>query len=414
VREQWQPKRLGDVCDFRGGGTPSKAVDRYWRGDIPWVSPKDMKSRVVLDSIDHITSEAIAASAASMIDPGSILMVVRSGILARTVPIGVAGRAVAVNQDIKALCPKPAVDSWFLYYLLEAKMSALLSLVSRGATVHRLITDQIRAIEFMLPPLLEQRRIVAILDEAFEGIATARVNAEKNLQNARGVFESYLQKAYTVRVGHLPRERLEGLCEKDRLITYGVIKLGDPIESGVPCLRTSNVRWLDIDITGMKRIAPTLAAEYSRTILRGGEVLVNVRGTLGGVAVVSDQMAGWNVSREVAVVPVSADILDPEYAAFWIGSRTSQDWLSGVKKGAAYTGINIEDLRNLPVPLPALGTQREIVDDVLTIRDGTRRMEEIYKDKLAALDELKKSVLHLAFNGGLTEKKVGELAEAVA
>jgi type I restriction enzyme, S subunit len=185
VREQWQPKRLGDVCDFRGGGTPSKAVDRYWRGDIPWVSPKDMKSRVVLDSIDHITSEAIAASAASMIDPGSILMVVRSGILARTVPIGVAGRAVAVNQDIKALCPKPAVDSWFLYYLLEAKMSALLSLVSRGATVHRLITDQIRAIEFMLPPLLEQRRIVAILDEAFEGIATARVNAEKNLQNAR-------------------------------------------------------------------------------------------------------------------------------------------------------------------------------------------------------------------------------------
>ena len=197
MREGWQAKRLDEVCDFKGGGTPSKAVDRFWRGDIPWVSPKDMKSQVVLDSIDHITPEAISASATSMIDPGSILIVVRSGILARTVPIAVAGRAIAINQDLKALCPRPAMDSWFLYYLLEAKMSVLLSLVSRGATVHRLITDQIRAVEFMLPPLAEQRRIVAILDEAFEGIATAKANAEKNLRNARELFEWHHQAAFS-------------------------------------------------------------------------------------------------------------------------------------------------------------------------------------------------------------------------
>ena len=135
-----------------------------------------------------------------------------------------------------------------------------------------------------------------------------------------------------------------------------------------------------------------------------GEVLVNVRGTLGGVAVVPDHMAGWNVSREVAVVPVEAAVLDAEYAAFWIGSRTSQDWLSGVKKGAAYTGINIEDLRNLPVPLPGLEAQRAMVDDVLAIRDSSRRMEEIYKDKLAVIDELKQSVLRQAFSGALTAK----------
>lgn len=272
----------------------------------------------------------------------------------------------------------------------------------------------IAGIEIPLPPLHEQHHIVTILDEAFEGIATAKANAEKNLLNARTVFESYLQDAYTVRVGHLPRERLEALCEKNRLITYGVIKLGDPIEDGVPCLRTSNVRWLDIDTTGMKRIAPTLAAEYSRTILRGGEVLVNVRGTLGGVAVVPDHMAGWNVSREVAVVPVNADMLDPEYAAFWIGSRTSQDWLSGVKKGAAYTGINIEDLRNLPVPLPGLEAQRTIVDDVMAVRDAARRMEEVCERKIAALDELRKSLLYQAFTGALTAKTTDKQLEAVA
>jgi hypothetical protein len=138
-----------------------------------------------------------------------------------------------------------------------------------------------------------------------------------------------------------------------------------------------------------------------RTILRGGEVLVNVRGTLGGVAVVPDFMAGWNVSREVAVVPIGSLTLNPEYAAFWIGSRASQDWLSGVKKGAAYTGINIEDLRNVPVPVTSHDAQSQIVDDLKAARAATRKIEEIYSRKLAALDELKQSLLHQAFSGQL-------------
>jgi type I restriction enzyme S subunit len=82
------------------------------------------------------------------------------------------------------------------------------------------------------------------------------------------------------------------LCQHDRVITYGVIKLGKEVPDGVPCLRTSNVRWLKINTEGMKRIAPNLSAEYSRTVLQGDEVLVNVRGTLGGVAVVPPSMTG--------------------------------------------------------------------------------------------------------------------------
>ena len=155
-----------------------------------------------------------------------------------------------------------------------------------------------------VPPLPEQQRIVGILDEAFEGIATAKANAEKNLQNARALFESHLQSVFTQRGKGWKQKPLAELCDSSRVITYGVIKLGDEVPTGVPCLRTSNVRWLRIETEGMKRIASKLSAEYSRTILKGGEVLVNVRGTLGGVAVALPEMAGWNVSREVAVVPI--------------------------------------------------------------------------------------------------------------
>ena len=151
----------------------------------------------------------------------------------------------------------------------------------------------------------------------------------------------------------------------------------------------------------MKRIAPALSSEYSRTILKGGEVLVNVRGTLGGVAVASREMAGWNVSREVAVVPVDSSRVNPAFLSYLIGSGASQQWLGGVKKGAAYVGINIEDLRLLPVSAPRLDKQLEVVRHLALLQEETRRLESLSQRKLTALDALKKSLLNQAFTGQL-------------
>ena len=176
MEKGWQTKTLGEVCQFRGGGTPSKAVERYWRGDIPWVSPKDMKFNVVCDSIDHISQQAIESSATSLIPKNSVLMVVRSGILARTVPIAITGRDLTINQDLKALGPNGTVDARFLYHFLHSKMDVLLSMVGRGATIHRLMTEQIRSLDLVLPPLPEQQRIVGILDEAFTSWSIATAN----------------------------------------------------------------------------------------------------------------------------------------------------------------------------------------------------------------------------------------------
>lgn len=168
MKSGWTRKTLGEICQIRGGGTPSKAVERYWLGEIPWVSPKDMKFEVVTNSIDHISPDAIVDSATSIIPKGSVLMVVRSGILARTVPIAVTGCDLTINQDLKAFCPGKTVEARFLYHFLNSKMDLLLSLVSRGATVHRLNTDHLRSLEIFVPSLPEQQRIVAKLDALSE------------------------------------------------------------------------------------------------------------------------------------------------------------------------------------------------------------------------------------------------------
>ena len=158
----------------------------------------------------------------------------------------------------------------------------------------------------------------------------------------------------------------DDLRVSDRAITYGVIKLGLEVPDGVPTLRSSDVRLLRIDESGVKRIAPKIADNYARTYIRGGEVLVTVRGSLGGVAVARDHMRGWNVSREVAMLPIETATL-PEYVALAIASPRSQQWMNNVTKGVTYTGVNIRDLKRLPLPIPSLVEQKEILTRVGTL-----------------------------------------------
>ena len=149
-----------------------------------------MKSDVVIDSQDKITSDAIEYSATKLIPEGSVLVVVRSGILARTVPVAIAGRDLTINQDLKAILPKKKLDARFLAYFLRASEANLLKFVTRGATVHRLTTDVLKTLPIPLPPLEEQRRIVAVLDDAFEGLNRVLVQIEANLSDARKLLRS--------------------------------------------------------------------------------------------------------------------------------------------------------------------------------------------------------------------------------
>jgi type I restriction enzyme, S subunit len=193
---------------------------------------------------------------------------------------------------------------------------------------------------------------------------------------------------------------LNSLCDESRGISYGVIKLGAEVPDGIPCLRTSDVKPLRIDASGVKRIAPEISADYKRTVLKGGEVLVNVRGTLGGVAVVLPEMKGWNISREVALVPLDSSV-DAHFISFWVAARHSQNWLSNVEKGVAYTGINLEDLRLLPVALPSLSEQQEIVRRVEAFFKLADQLESRYQKAKAQVDKLQQSILAKAFRGEL-------------
>ena len=396
MRKGWPSTTLGEVCQFRGGGTPSKAVERYWRGDIPWVSPKDMKFDVVSDSIDYISQEAIDGSATSLIPKDSVLMVVRSGILARIVPIAITGRELTINQDLKALCPNGTVDARFLYRLLDSKMDVLLSMVSRGATVHRLMTDQIRALDFALPPLPEQQRIVGILDEAFAGLATAKANAEMNLQNARAIFESHLQSV--LRSKKWKWKTLGDLCDG---VEYGSSAKSKK-EGKVPVLRMGNIQggqldWENLAYTDDKE-------EIAKYLLKHNDVLFNRTNSpelVGKTAIYKSKrpaiFAGYLIR-----IRRKEDLLDGDFLNYFLNSQIALDYgKTVVISSVNQANINGAKLQGYPIPAPSLSEQRTIVKRLDGLQEETQRLAGIYERKVAALEALKKSLLHEAFTGRL-------------
>jgi type I restriction enzyme S subunit len=162
--------KLSDVAVLSSGGTPSKANAAFWDGDIPWVSPKDMKFDHITDAEDKITRAAVSESAAKIVGSNSVLAVVRSGILAHTFPVATVARDVSFNQDIKAITPKNiSLLPAFLFWMLKGQEAQILRIgVKKGATVHSLANSFLESLRFPLPPLDEQRRIVGLLDRAAE------------------------------------------------------------------------------------------------------------------------------------------------------------------------------------------------------------------------------------------------------
>jgi len=406
MKNGWPITRLGDLSDLvTKGTTPTSIGHEFVKDGINFVKVESISptGEFIQDKLARITPGCHAALGRSQLQAGDILFSI-AGALGRTAFVTDDILPANTNQALAIIRLRRDAGVSAKFVLKALETGAVLGQVEKfrgGVAQQNLSLAQVRDFQIALPPLPEQQRIVGILDEAFEGIATAKANAEKNLQNARALFESHLQSVFAHPGKGWDKKLLAELCESSRVITYGVIKLGDEVPNGVPCLRTSNVRWLRIETEGMKRIAPALSLEYSRTILKGGEVLVNVRGTLGGVAIAGPEMAGWNVSREVAVVPIDSTQINPEFVSYLIGSGTSQQWLGGVKKGAAYVGVNIEDLRLLPVSAPNMNEQKELLRHLQEIREETQRLESIYQQKLAALEALKKSLLHQAFTGQL-------------
>jgi type I restriction enzyme S subunit len=443
--EGWGLPTLADVCDIN---PPKPAADA-----LPTDAPVSFVPMPALNAdLGAITRAEIRPF--SKVRKGFTAFANNDVIMAKITPCMENGKA-ALAQDLQnnlgfgstefhVLRSMGAALPQYIYHFIrqESFRRAAENEMTGSVGQKRVPADFLSNAEIPLPPLAEQERIISLLNETAVDTRSVRDKLGRvsvKLKNFRQAVlaaaclgrltEDWRETHKQVEAGtqlllricgtktafapdpedvielpDLPRTwqwaRGETLCTPNRAITYGVIKLGAIVDGGVPTLRSSDVRWLRIEKGHIKCISRKIADNYYRTYLEGGEILVTVRGTLGGVAVVPHSMKGYNISREVAMLPVR-DEFDAAFISYAIGSQRAQNWLTEAVKGVAYTGVNIRDLKRLPLPVPPTEEQREIV----------RRVEDLFKladaieKRVAAAsvraDRLTQAILAKAFRGEL-------------
>lgn len=399
MKAGWQTKTIGEVCDVINGGTPKTGVAVYWDGPHQWITPAEMGKRsspYIGQTTRTITDEGIQNSSARLLPP-------RSVILSSRAPIGhlvINTEPMATNQGCKGLIPGSRIDHKFFYYYLTSIVE-LLNDLGTGATFKELSGGKLKEVPVPIPPLPEQQRIVGILDEAFDGIATAKTNAEKNLQNARALFESHLQSVFTQRGEGWVEKPFEEVADADCSLSYGIVQPGDEYLDGMPVVRPMDLTTKIIRISGLKRINPKLAGGYKRTALQGGELLLCVRGSTGIVSIASPELVGANVTRGIVPIRFNRSLLMPEFGFYLISAGLVQNQIREKTYGTALMQINIRDLRVISLSFPPLKEQEKIAAKLDSLHEETQRLKSLYQRKLAALDALKKSLLHQAFSGQL-------------
>ena len=190
----WQQKKLGDVCEVINGGTPKTNIKEYWDGNILWITPKDLgrnKNIFVDDTIRKITVLGLKKSSAQLIPANSIILSTRA-------PIGylaINKIEISTNQGCRGVVPSKKIKTIFLYYFLKNSID-LLNKLGRGTTFKELSATSLSNIIIPIPPLAEQKRIVAILDKTFTAIDKIKNNTEKNLANTKELWQNYLQQSF--------------------------------------------------------------------------------------------------------------------------------------------------------------------------------------------------------------------------
>lgn len=189
----WEVRKLYEVCkQIFGGGTPSKSKPEFYLGTIPWVTPKDMKSDIIIDSIDHINEEAVKNSSTKLVPKNSVLMVIRSGILKHTLPVAINDTIVSMNQDLKAFIPNTDLtNAIFLKYFFHGVSDFLLTKV-RAVTADNIEFEQIKNMVFICPPIDLQNEFlgrVSIVQKQFATSLDLSIKTES-------LFDTLIQKAF--------------------------------------------------------------------------------------------------------------------------------------------------------------------------------------------------------------------------
>lgn len=404
MKPDWQNLPIGAICDVVNGGTPKTGVASYWDGDHQWITPAEMgklSSPYVSETERTLTDLGLANSSARLLPPYSVILSSRA-------PIGhlvINTEPMATNQGCKGLIPGKAINSKFLYYYLGSIVD-LLNDLGTGTTFKELSGGKLKEVTIPVPPVLEQQRIVSLLDDAFGSIAIAKANAERNIQNAQAVFGSHLQSIFGQRATDWVDTTLENVLAVQPQNGWSP-PAANHAAAGTPVLTLSSVTGFQFRPDKVKYTSAS-ADPRRHYWVNNGDLLITRSNTpeLVGHVAIAAGINGPTIYPDLIMrMNPSPDRAMTEFLYYQLRSPALRREITGRAQGANPTMKKISNgaVRTLPVAIPPLDTQRKIVAKLGALELETRRLVSLYKRKLGALETLQRALLHQAFSGELTQ-----------
>ena len=394
MREGWQIRPLGEVCEIYNGGTPSTNIPEYWDGGIQWITPKDMgrsKDMYVSHCERTISQEGVEHSSTKVLPERSVIVSSRA-------PIGyVAINEVpmATNQGCKGFVLGKEIYPEFLYYFLLSSTD-LLNKLGTGATFKEVSGKKLAGIELPFPSIPEQQRIVNILDREFAKIDALKANAEKSLQAAKDLFQATLKKELEPKEGWI-----SATLGKLYDVRDGTHDSPKYVSEGYPFITSKNLKDGKVDMSDVKFISQN---DYEKINERSkvdiGDVLFAMIGSnLGHPAIVEEEPNYAIKNVALFKVPPSQS---SRLLLFLLSSDKIMEVMNKEKNGSSQPFVSLKYLRNFVVSIPETRNEQEnLAMSIQSISDRHKQLQQNYQKALTLCDDLKQALLRKAFNGEL-------------
>ena len=307
------------------------------------------------------------------------------------------GEKVIYHYHIWKLETNPCLDKTFFYWWLQSSnMINQFSSDLHGATMHHITKNLMESLSVPLPPLEEQKRIVKILDEKFAQLETIKTNAQTNLQNAKDLFQSQLTKAFSNTTWE--KKTIGEVCSKKENIKWK----NENVSTEYQYIDLSAVDRESKTISDTQIITKESAPSRAQQIVKTGDILFGTtRPTLKRFCLLSDEYDGQICSTGFCVIRPNQKIVSSDWMFYQFYNDEFYKYIEPLQKGANYPAVTDKDILNYNISVPPLPEQKRIVEELDTLSEKVRQLQEIYTKQIANCDELKQSLLQKAFEGEL-------------
>ena len=397
MREGWKIKSLNDICEkvFAGGDVPKNNLSKFKteKYTIPiYANGATNKGLYGYTDIEKVTKPSITVSARGTIGYSEI----------RTESFFPVVRLIVLTPNSEI------ISLQFLKYVIGG-----MDFKNSGTSIPQLTVPMIKKYQTAIPPLTEQKQIVAILDKAFAAIDKAKANTKRSLQNAKELFQSKFNQIFSLRDKSWIKYSLLELIEKGWILSHldgnhggDYPRKHEFVEMGVPYLSANCLKNGYVDFSKSKFLTPDHADRLRKGIAINNDVLFAHNATVGPTALLLTKVPKVILGTSLTYYRCNTNYIEPEYLLLYLRSKTFSLQYEAVMKQSTRNQVPITKQREFYHLIPPLTTQRQIIPVLKRLNSEVETININYIKKLNALEELKKSILQKAFAGELTEKEI--------